>query len=315
MPLVEFDPEEKKGSPFDFPKLKLRHGERARVNVLQEKPLADFVHTFRAPVIINGRAETEQVRQGDTLVTRMKMSFIRQSVCLGDYGTLKERGLDPELCPACRASVANSDAIPQPQRRFAAHIIKYETKPGGFEVAEPFQVTVVAWSFPQRTFDKLITLLEEQEPKKLFHHDLLLGPCENEGFQKFDIQMSAKAAWIETEERKARTVEVWKNNQAPDLSAFLGWKQSPEQMSEDVNIVLLRHRQAQGVSTPEAQVDESSVDSLLDEMSASPPSAAEPEPTTSVDDLLSVEAPAADPNGGQEKPVSFEDLLKDIEQK
>ena len=53
----------------------------------------------------------------------------------------------------------------------------------------------------------------------------------------------------------------------------------------------MRHRQAQGITTPEAQVDEANVDSLLDEMSSSPPPAAEPEaPTTSpVDDLLAVE--------------------------
>ena len=56
MPLVEFDPEEKEGSPFDFPKLKLERGERARVNILQTKPLAEYVHTLRAPEIINGKA-------------------------------------------------------------------------------------------------------------------------------------------------------------------------------------------------------------------------------------------------------------------
>ena len=46
MPLVEFDPEEKEGSPFDFPKLKLQErGERARINILQEKPLVEYIHT------------------------------------------------------------------------------------------------------------------------------------------------------------------------------------------------------------------------------------------------------------------------------
>ena len=89
---------------------------------------------------------------------------------------------------------------------------------------------VVAWAFPQRTFDKLITLLQEQEgQQKLYLHDLLLGPCENEGFQKFEILMSGRAEWIATDERKKHTIEVWKNNQAPDLAVFIGQKQTSEQ--------------------------------------------------------------------------------------
>jgi hypothetical protein len=330
MPFVKFDPEEKQGSPFDFPKLKLRHGERARINFLQEEPLADYVHVFRAPVIINGKAETEQVEQRDGMVTRMKMAFIRQVICLGEYDVLKEKGVDSSgQCPACAASVKYSDAVPPPQRRFAANVLRYKCSPGGFAVAEPYQVEVIAWAFPQRTFDRLITLLEEQEPKNLRHHDLMLGPCENEGFQKFDIQMSAKAEWLLSEERKKLTAEVWHSGQSENLGVFLGQRRSANEISEDVQVVLLRHRQAQGLPTPEVQVGESEVDTLLDEMSSSPPAESEiPASDYPValseadplrrgsDDLLKVEAAETPEAGnGEDKPVSFEDLLKDIEQK
>jgi hypothetical protein len=312
MPLVEFDPEEKEGSPFDFPKLKLERGERARINILQKQPLAEYVHTLRAPEIINGRAVMEETRQGDDVVTRMKMQFIGRSICKGDYDVLRDKGYDANACPACKASVANADAVPAPERRFAVHAVRYQIKQGTFEIAEPYQVSVLAWSFPQRTFDKLITLLEEQEPKKLMMHDLLLGPCENPVFQKFDIQMSAKAAWVETEERKGRTVEVWKNNQSPYLDQFIGRKNTLDQMTEDVNRVLLRYRQAQGIATPEVATATEDVDALLTEMESSPPAVDEVPATAAVDDLLSIDPPAATDGETKQDEASFEDLLNEI---
>jgi hypothetical protein len=316
MPLVDFDPEEKVGSPFDFPKLKLERGERARVAILQKQPLAEYVHTLRAPEIINGQAVIEDVRQGDDTVRRMKMQFIGRAICRGDYDTLRDKGIDPAHCPACKASVDNSDAVPPPERRFAVHVIRYAIKSGSFEVTEPYQVQVVAWNFTQRTFDKLITLLDEQEPKNLMVHDLLLGPCENANFQKFDIQMSAKAAWIETEQRKSYTATAWKNNQSPYLDQFLGRRSTPEQMTEDVQRVLMRYAQAQGVAgKPAESVSTEDVDSLLTEMEASPPEqAADEVPVTApVEDLLKVETPAPATDGKAEDVQSFEELLGEIE--
>ena len=118
-------------------------------------------------------------------------------------------------------------------------------------------------------------------------HDLLLGPCENPVFQQYDIQMSAKAAWIETEPRKKHTAEVWKNNQSPYLDQFIGRKNTLEQMSEDVNRVLLRYKQMQGIPSEEPVTSTEDVDALLSEMESSPP-ADETPVTAPIDDLLAV---------------------------
>jgi hypothetical protein len=311
MPLVEFDPEEKEGSPFDFPKLKLERGERARVNILQTQPLAEYVHTLRAPEIINGKPIMEETTVRGEPVTRPKMQFIGRAICMGDYDVLREKGLDPQKCPACKAAVSNSDAVPAPERRFAVHAIRYQIKQGSFEIAEPYQASVLAWAFPQRTFDKLITLLEEQEPKKLMLHDLLLGPCENPVFQQYDIQMSAKAAWIETEPRKQLTAQVWKNNQSPYLDQFIGRKTTIDRLSEDVNRVLLRYKQMQGIPSEEPVASTADVDALLSEMEASPPPTDEVPATAPIDDLLSIETPATDgATPTEDDTKSFEDLLK-----
>lgn len=317
MPIVEFDEQERQGSLYDYPKLKLKHNERARILVIEPKQVrAEFVHRLEEAVIVNGQVllETVQTKSGEAQVP--KMNFVGQSICLGTYDTLKDKGIDVANCPVCNAT-QTSDAVKAPQRRFAMHIVQYTVKPGSWDVAEPFSVGLLAWAFTQRTFDKIVDLMKEWGD--LRHRDLLLGPCENEGFQKYDIQPAPNAAWLVSEERKQLVAEVYKNNQSPNIDVFIGRRQTRPELEADLSRVLMRNAQAFGGTVPKAAAvaavaagaaapQASDVDALLGEQS----SATEAPVTATVDDLLATTAPEAAPTPEGDT-QSFEELLQQID--
>ncbi len=192
MPRIPLDPKHKSESVFDYPRLKLDKGERARIVCIEKDPLYEFVHTLRAPQILNGEPVMEMVKSRDGGETeRNKFDFIGRHICLGDIGILQERGVDPVNCPECKVST-ESDAVRAPERRFAMHIVRYATQPGGFTVASPFSVTLIAWAYSDTIYNKLADTAAEHGD--LTRRDLLLGPCQVAQYQKFDIAIASSAA-------------------------------------------------------------------------------------------------------------------------
>ncbi len=243
MPKMSFD-SSNAAKKFDtFPKLKLKMGEKARI-VCIEDPDVGYVHTLRKPFLDKGKPvwETRNKKNGDEYKV-MKTEFVSNPICLGDFGTLEERGSDPKNCPACAAATQNADIL-GPKRRFAMHVIKYKTKPGTAEVSTPFSVEVVVWGFTDHVFNKLIEIRTEQGD--LRDRDLVLGPCQDETFQKFDFIPSGRAEWQASPTRKAQVMETYENNQAEDLQTHLGRKVARKFMEEDVENVLEGYRIANG---------------------------------------------------------------------
>lgn len=176
MQRVAFDQKNKKLSPLDYPKLKLERNQSARILCIEE-PVAGYVHTLRAPVIVNGVPKMVMAKGRDNSeYETYAMDFIGRPLCLGDPGILEDKGVDPKNCPACKLS-AESDMVKAPERRFAMHVIRYAIRAtsGSFDVATPFSVSVVVWSFPDMIFNKLADIATEWGDLK--QHDLLLGPC------------------------------------------------------------------------------------------------------------------------------------------
>ncbi len=246
MPKIGFKTENKKAQvSYDFPKLKLKAGERARIAVLQE-PEMEYVHNFRKPVIENGKVkmETAKRRDGSEYQTE-KMAFVRNPICRGDFSTLEEKGVDPKNCPACKMAQDNPDWMQAPKRRYAMHVIRYRTKSGSFAVADPFAVETLVWSFPDRIFNKLIEFGEELggDLKKA---DLMLGPCENENFQKFDITIGQKAEWATSDETKRMVKATLQGGMIPDLKVAIGNDQTEHYMKQDLETIAEAWAQARG---------------------------------------------------------------------
>lgn len=212
MPRITFTTEvgpAKSGSAF--PKLRLADGETARIVCLEE-PVMAYVHTLEKPQIRNGQAVMEEKKRKDgTPYTKNAMKYVSSFLCLGDDDVMSERGVDPDNCPACKAST-RSDEVKAPKPKYAMNVLRYTTKPGSPEPSSPFNVQVEAWVFSNQQFSAIRKLA--LEGWKLQEHDLVLGPCQDETYQRFEIVLSQRAAWMESEDNKKRSVNTFKENKA-----------------------------------------------------------------------------------------------------
>lgn len=296
-PRVEFKAENKVATTnYDYPKLKLKSGERARIVVGLESPIVEYVHTLRKPQIVNGVPVTfEAERKDGSKYIDHKMDFISRPICLGDQTILDDKGSDPKNCPMCKLAQDYPDYGQAPKRRYAMHIVRYRTKGGTTEVATPFSVEVLVWSFTDTVFNKIVDFKEEWGD--LRKHDLLLGPCTNEMFQQFDITVAAKAAWLEDEQRQKLTAETFKENQIPDLTIAAGSVKQKQWIEQDVQTILEAWGDVRGAEEqfPETATDlGADLSNLLDKAPAASPAAAPAADTADSPDAfagLGVETP------------------------
>lgn len=236
MAKIEFGEENKRKGFFDFPKLALEKNEKARVCVL-ETPDAEYVHTLRKIITENGkpvmRTDEWKTKTGTKTKEVPDMDFVGKYICLGDAQTVKDKAADPDNCPACKASIEVPGAVEGAKRRFVLHVIKYETKKGTFNLQEPFQAKVLAWEFTENRFSTLVDI--QMEHGNLPQVDLCLGPCENAGFQKYEIIPGGSCQWGTTEERKSQTRQIVANGRSDDLSPLLGRRVSEAEIRGVVN--------------------------------------------------------------------------------
>ena len=228
-----FDPKNQRVDPSKFPKIKLERDQSARIMLVDKAPMEEWVHTLRAPKILNGVPQTEVRRRRDgSEFTDYVREYISRTVCLGDPGILEEKGVDRKNCPIC--AMADSEMTQPPERRFAQHVIEYATKQGSTEIATPFQVSLKVWAYTERTFDKLVGFATEWGD--LQKHDLLLGPCTNPTYQQYDINISPKAEWLASDERKKLVADTYKENKISDndLSDFCGKRRQRKYIDEDL---------------------------------------------------------------------------------
>lgn len=229
-----------------IPKLKLGHGEVARLACL-ELPIAEYRHTLEKPKILNGEAVMEtRKRKDETTYETNSMEFVSQFLCLGDEGTMEEVGVDVDNCPACFAST-RSDEVKPPKPRYAMNVVKYNTKSGTSELVSQFGITVIPWEFSEQTF-KIIRkfALEGYDLQK---EDLVLGPCTNEDFQKYEMMMSRTGAWLASETTKKTTLDAFEEGKVPlkDLQALCGMPKESKYIQQDLDAIHDRWNELNGV--------------------------------------------------------------------
>lgn len=230
MPKIEFEAGFKKKGFTEYNKLSLEKNERARICVI-DSPEVEYIHSLSKVRMEDGKpvmkTETFTNKSGTKSREVPDTDYVGRFICQGDFDVLESKNVDPDNCPACKFSIESS-AIDGPKRRFAVHVIKYQTKKGSFNIQEPFQIELLAWDFTEARFTTLTDIRNEHGA--LPGIDLCLGPCDNPMYQKYDILPGGNCQWSQSEERKKITAEVYKSQKYDDLSGMLGRKISPAEL-------------------------------------------------------------------------------------
>ena len=314
MPKIEFNDGFKKKSAYDYPKLSLEQNEKARVCVI-DSPTMEYVHNLRKVVTENGQPIMETQKYGRNFEKTREVpatEFVGKYLCLGDSETLAAKDTDPNNCPACKAALEHPSAIEAAKRRFVVHVIKYHTTKGTFNVQKPFQIELVAWEFAEGRFGQLVDIVTEHG--QLPQIDLCLGPCTNQGYQKYDIIPGGSCQWGADEERKAKTREVVAANRSEDLTPLLGKKVTPAELRSQVTEIVQQYNYAFGISSemPAAEPStnaEADLSALLDEP-PTPPATQTESPTNG--DLIT-ESPQAQQDQPPAKKEPPADEIEDLE--
>jgi hypothetical protein len=244
-----------KNSIFDFPKLKLDNGEKARIVIIDPEPECEYVHSLRKVITDDqGRPLMEEKkRRDDSTYEVPQTEFKGKFICLGDPETLFEKNIDPDNCPACKAATENSSAVARPEPRFVLNVLKYNLKKGTTNPNVPFQVELFAWEFSLGRMKALRDISEEHG--NLNQVDLLLGPVEGPlMFQKFPINAAKTCEAWKSDSNKQTAFAVITNNKEDDLTPILGRKVTFAELQGQVYELIAAYNNAFGIpgSLPQA---------------------------------------------------------------
>jgi len=319
MARLEFSPDNQKKSDYQYPKLKLKKDERARILLIEPEPWAEYQHTLRMPQIKDGKIVTreDKTRNGDTYIT-YETDFVGTPICLGDVEKLASDGLDTKNCPVCAEAQKQPDAFQAPKRRFALNIIKYRTKPGTFDLSDVFSVEVIGWSFTELLFNRLVDFQNEWGDMR--KHDLLLGPCTIEKFQKFEIGVAAKAEWMLDAERRELVKATYESSKLDDkaLAALCGRPVAKDWLIKDITKINNRWAEVRAIENSEPIPSDTSFDEDINDLLTDSSKQALDADAPVVEDIFDVETPIEEPAaeastddkpGSSEESLSFSDLL------
>lgn len=247
-----------------YQQLKLKVGERSRIwlvpelgqTPLRHQPWREWVHELKAPVIQDGVGKkTTRERQDGSTFEDWETTFIGRPICLGDFGLLAEKGVDPDNCPSCEAAIRLGKTIFKPKVRYASAVVKFAVQSGGWEVMQPFSAGLFVWSYPATRY-KALTEIVKAEGRDLCEYDLRLGPCEKpESFQKYEIAAlgSRPPAWKSAQQYMVELLTTPGNMPTDEqLQALCGRTTEAAFMREDIKRAESLWAMAEGSSTAQA---------------------------------------------------------------
>ena len=286
MPKLTFSNDNVKKSGTDFPRVKLDQGATWRIVIIESEPTYAWTHRMVKPKFspVSGRMMMKKItRRSGEEIEVADLDFVGSPVCHGSVDILNDKGVDPDHCPICREYQSNPEQFSAPERRFAVHVLKYATKPGGAQLAPgPFNVETRVWVMSENRFAKVTGIISEWggDPRGV---DLVLGPCSNAGFQNYEIAAAQKCEWTADDERKARAIETFKGNNAGDLEPYCGRVTELRWINNDIDDIKAAWRRALGgasggdTSPPPVDVsgtlDTSLLDSVGSKKATEPPTA------------------------------------------
>ena len=228
-------------------KLSLEKDEQARICFIENAPRLVFVHNFEKLVVGD---DGQPIKVSDTWPDgtpreSLKTEYAGKLRCLGDDEVVNTTGVDPENCPACAASITNSGAIKPPTTRILGRIVKYNVKANSFSVAKPFSAQLLVWDLTAKRFSDLKAIYDEHG--NLAERDLLLGPCENKGFQKFNIAVAGgDAARLESDDTRTYIATLLEEAGDMDIESVAGKLPSKFEMDAKVSEVVRAYNHATG---------------------------------------------------------------------
>lgn len=317
MARVQFTAEAKKDTGFaQFEKLKLKKEESARIWVY-DNPVLKYVHTLRKPKMADGvPVMIQKNRRDGSTYEDHDMEFMGTPICLGDESTLDDKGSDPDRCIICAAAKENSYYADAPKRRYAMNVLKIRMQPGSTsKIATPFSAENMVWSFTDQRFNKIVDAqLEWEDQGGLRMHDLILGPCENEGFQKYDIRVAPDAKVAEKPEYGQYAKAVIESSKYDEkvLNQACGSDKEERWIQQDLNIIKEAWAEVSGANS-EAKAD--SIDDVLNNIEETSSGWAEETttaPSADLDDILGGETSfGGAPESAAPEVGDFDDLLND----
>jgi len=161
------------GGRFDFPRVRLKTNEVARLNMFSTKHIEatvrhwvnkfGYVHCLALP----------------------KMESLAEMVAA------EEEGGKPDDCYLCKVALDGHDAIGVPNCRFATRVLRYKTDMTGRVIGE-LSYWMEIWIFDGYKFRDVKK--KQDEWGSLANHDLTLT-CDNEKFQNVTINVQKQALW------------------------------------------------------------------------------------------------------------------------
>lgn len=191
-----------------FEKLRFEQtGEYARLLIMAHENRhlnQEWVHTIRGPVMEHGipvmkdKSRRDGTVYGQDYATR----FIGKRLCLGDPDVLEDKGMDPNMCPACAAAKRGVRDM-RPERRYTTAVLRYVTRSKKEDVLRnPPNADVLVWELTQKQYGLLsawkrqvrdLFEIPEGEDFGLNRADVILV-CEDKDFQRVRWEAAKRPA-------------------------------------------------------------------------------------------------------------------------
>lgn len=240
MPVIEFGAMQAPKRNFQkINKFKLDANEKARVLIGLGKLEAQYVHNLERPLIENGEPVFHQVkRRDDTFVTEVKTEWVSTLLSQGDQSILADKGSDPKNCIIGAFAAKHPSWVkPEPMLKYAANIIRYQTKPGTYDVKTPFSVEAMVWAFSGKKYETLYEIAQEWGPDVFRMKDLRFGPCTNKVFQQFEISTAKDAAYLKNSDDEKTVMDTYNENKLEDLSEAIGRRKEDHYIQMDLDSI------------------------------------------------------------------------------
>lgn len=321
MPRITFSTSNVRSAGNRFPTVKLNSNETWRIVFAEPEATYEWVHVFRKPKLspINGRLLEREIsyKNGDVKMVP-DTDFVNDPLCLGNIDTLEDRGVDPDNCPGCRAALDYQDWFNAPERRFAVHVLKYQTHPGSARVVTPLGLETRVWRLSEKRYALVSERIEEfgGDPMGV---DLILGPCTSQTYQNYEISGTPTCVVRQSEQTQQQAQATFQGNNAGDLSAYCGKRSDARSMQSDIDEVIGRWRAANQAGAPVPPPDFAGTlaetgAALIEPSSRSQPPTAD---LSALDETVGSQPPAEAP--APEKPaakrgpsVGFGDLMEGL---
>jgi hypothetical protein len=237
-------------------------GEYIRLTLAEPEPSFEWVHQLRKPKLsaVTGKLVYKTIEIGPTGNKEKKevpdLDFVGQPICLGDLDTLEETGVDAAHCPICKAALADPDAFSKPDRKFAVHVFRYACKGNTPQPDGSGNVSVLVWRLSEKRYAKVVSVLEEfaqnGDPMSV---DLVLGPCDNVGFQNYNIEGGKLCFLNQDPKDRERATRQFETNNAGDLAPYCGRKADPRYLKSDIEEIQAKWAQANSGGAPVEEPD------------------------------------------------------------